>query len=175
MATPQVPAHVPKTIIVMGVSGCGKTLIGTMLAEKLGGLCEDADDFHSEANKDKMRAGTPLTDDDRWPWYAALRARIEERKACDGPYILACSALKAIYREKLQNGDLPQDFLFVHLKGRKEVIFERMSKRKDHYMPVSLLDSQFAILEESPDLLTVSLEQTPEEILAEILQQLEIR
>ena len=66
-------------------------------------------------------------------------------------------------------------FLFVHLKGRKEVIFERMSKRKDHYMPVSLLDSQFAILEESPDLLTVSLEQTPEEILAEILQQLEVR
>ncbi len=166
------PAPLPRTIIVMGVSGCGKTLIGTLLAERLGGICEDADDFHSVANKDKMRAGIPLTDEDRWPWYAALRARIEEMRGQTAVYVLACSALKNIYREKLRNGDAEEDFIFIHLKGSKEVIFSRMAKRQGHYMPVSLLDSQFAILEESQDLWTVSLEQSPESILAEILRRL---
>lgn len=165
-------APLPRTIIVMGVSGCGKTLIGNMLAERLGGICEDADDFHSIANKDKMRAGIPLTDEDRWPWYASLRARIEEMRSQTAIYILACSALKEIYREKLQKDDSAADFVFVHLKGSKEVIFSRMSKREGHYMPTSLLDSQFAILEESADLWTVSLEQTPEEIVAEVLKRL---
>ena len=162
----------PRTLIVMGVSGCGKTLIGNMLAERLGGLCEDADDFHSVANKAKMGAGIPLTDEDRWPWYAALRARILEMRAQTPLYILACSALKEIYREKLREGDTPGDFVFVHLKGPKEVIFSRMAKRRGHYMPVTLLDSQFAILEESPDLWNISLEQTPEEIVEDVLQRL---
>lgn len=162
----------PRTIIVMGVSGCGKTLIGNLLAEKLGGVCEDADDFHTEAAKDKMRAGTPLTDDDRWPWYAKLRARIEEMRSQTPVYLLSCSALKVIYREKLRANDAEGDLIFVHLKGPKEVIFARMAKRKGHYMPVSLLDSQFAILEDSPDLWAVSLEQTPEEIVAEVLKRL---
>lgn len=156
----------------MGVSGCGKTLIGNLLAERLGGVCEDADDFHSAANKDKMRAGIPLTDEDRWPWYAALRARIEEMRTQTPLYILACSALKAIYREKLRAGDSAQDMVFVHLKGPREVIFSRMSKREGHYMPVSLLDSQFAILEDSPDLLNVSLDQTPEAIVEEVVERL---
>ena len=166
------PSPLPRTLIVMGVSGCGKTLIGTLLAERLGGVCEDADDFHSVANKDKMRAGIPLTDEDRWPWYASLRARIEEMRGQTPVYVLACSALKAIYREKLRADDAEDELVFVHLKGPKEVIFARMAKRKGHYMPVSLLDSQFAILEESPDLWTVSLEQEPEAIVAEVLHRL---
>lgn len=172
MQTAASPAPLPRTVIVMGVSGCGKTLIGNMLADRLGGVCEDADDFHSEANKDKMRAGTPLTDEDRWPWYAALRARIEEMRGQTPVYILACSALKVIYREKLRADDADSELIFVHLKGSRDVIFSRMAKRKGHYMPVTLLDSQFAILEESPDLWTVSLEQEPEAIAAEILKRL---
>lgn len=164
----------PRTIIVMGVSGCGKTLIGNLLAEKLGGVCEDADDFHTEAAKDKMRAGTPLTDEDRWPWYTILRARIEEMREKTPVYLLACSALKEIYREKLRAGDAEGEIVFVHLKGPKEVIFARMAKRKGHYMPVTLLDSQFAILEESPDLWTVSLEQEPEAIVKEVLEKLQV-
>lgn len=166
-------SSLPRTIIVMGVSGCGKTLIGNLLAERLGGVCEDADDFHSAANKDKMRQGIPLTDEDRWPWYAALRARIEEMRSQTSLYLLACSALKEIYREKLRADDRPEELVFVHLKGPREVIFARMSKREGHYMPVSLLDSQFAILEESPDLMEVSLEQTPEAIVDEVLKRLD--
>lgn len=170
---PDSPAPaLPRTLVIMGVSGCGKTLIGNLLADRLGGICEDADDFHSEANKDKMRAGTPLTDEDRWPWYAALRARIEAMRQQTPLYVLACSALKAVYREKLRAGDSPQDLVFVHLKGSRDVIFARMSARKGHYMPASLLDSQFAILEETPDLCTVSLEQEPQAIVAEVLQKL---
>ncbi|HEY1084552.1 MAG TPA: gluconokinase [Prosthecobacter sp.] len=170
---PDSPAPaLPRTLVIMGVSGCGKTLIGNLLADRLGGICEDADDFHSEANKDKMRAGTPLTDEDRWPWYAALRARIEVMRQQTPLYVLACSALKAVYREKLRAGDSPQDLVFVHLKGSRDVIFARMSARKGHYMPASLLDSQFAILEETQDLCTVSLEQEPQAIVAEVLQKL---
>lgn len=162
----------PRTLIVMGVSGCGKTLIGNLLAARLGGICEDADDFHSAANKQKMGAGIPLTDEDRWPWYKALRARIEEMRGQTPLYILACSALKEIYRDKLRADDAESDMVFVHLKGPKEVIFSRMAKREGHYMPVTLLDSQFAILEESPELWNVSLEQTPEEIVEEVVKRL---
>jgi gluconokinase len=172
MLTPDSPAPLPRTLIVMGVSGCGKTLIANLLAERLGGVCEDADDFHSAANKQKMGAGIPLTDEDRWPWYAALRARIEEMRAETPLYILACSALKEIYREKLRANDEESEMVFIHLKGPKEVIFSRMAKREGHYMPVTLLDSQFAILEESADLWNVSLEQTPEEMVEEVARRL---
>src|ERR1700749_128571 len=96
---------VPQTLIVMGVAGCGKSLIGAMLAERFGGVFEDADDFHPASNKAKMSAGTPLTDEDRWPWYAILRARVEEMRRQTGHYVLACSALKQIYRDKLSDGE----------------------------------------------------------------------
>ncbi|TDU63220.1 gluconokinase [Prosthecobacter fusiformis] len=172
MVNPVSSTALPRTIIVMGVSGCGKTLIGNLLAERLGGVCEDADDFHSVANKEKMGAGIPLTDEDRWPWYATLRARIVEMREMTPLYLLACSALKEIYREKLRENDAEGVMIFVHLKGPKEVIFSRMAKRKGHYMPVTLLDSQFAILEESADLWNVSLEQTPEEIVEEVVRRL---
>jgi gluconokinase len=156
----------------MGVSGCGKSLIGSRLAEKLGAVFEDADDFHSEANKAKMRAGIPLTDEDRWPWYASLRARIEEMRTSTSIYVLACSALKQIYRAKLLADDSPDQLAFIFLEGSREVIFGRMAARQGHYMPTTLLDSQLAILEKSPDLLAIPLDQTPEQILAEISQRL---
>lgn len=161
-----------RTLIVMGVCGCGKSLIGSQIAERLGGVFEDADHFHSEANKTKMNQGIPLTDEDRWPWYATLRARIEEMRHKTPVYVLACSALKAVYREKLRAGDDAAALAFVHLKGSHELIFSRMYARKGHYMPVSLLDSQFAILEETPDLVTVSIEGTPEQITAAALSSL---
>jgi gluconokinase len=161
-----------RTIIVMGVCGCGKTLIGSKIAESLGGVFEDADHFHSAANKAKMNQGIPLTDEDRWPWYAALRSRIEEMRAQTPYYVLACSALKAVYREKLRAGDDASTLVFVHLHGSHELIFRRMSARKGHYMPVSLLDSQFAILEQTSDLIQVSIDGSPDEITAAALSQL---
>lgn len=162
----------PRTLIVMGVCGCGKSLIGARLAAALGGVFEDADDFHTDASKAKMRAGTPLTDDDRWPWFERLRARIEAMREQTPVYVLACSALKAVYRERLRAGDGPDDLVFLHLKGSRELIFGRMSARQGHYMPVSLLDSQLAILEETPDLWTVAIDRDPEAIAAEILDRL---
>src|SRR5690606_1908901 len=101
-----------------------------------------------------MRAGTPLTDDDRWPWFERLRSRIEVMRDLTPVYVLACSALKAVYRERLRAGDGPEDLVFLHLKGSRELIFGRMAARQGHYMPVSLLDSQLAILEETADLWT---------------------
>lgn len=172
MSSPAAPSPALRTIIVMGVCGCGKTLVGSQIAEKLGGVFEDADHFHSEANKTKMNQGIPLTDEDRWPWYATLRARIEEMRGKTPVYVLACSALKAVYREKLRAGDDAQTLAFVHLDGSRELIFARMSARQGHYMPVSLLDSQFAILEPTADLIRISIEGTPAEIVQDALTRL---
>ena len=165
------PSH-PRTLIIMGVCGCGKSLIGSMLATHFGGVFEDADDFHTEANKKKMNQSIPLTDEDRWPWMDVLRKRIEAKLGETNCYVLACSALKQIYRDRLRSGDSRDDLEFIYLKGSRELIGERMAARKGHYMPVSLLDSQFAILEEPSDAITVSVEGSPEEIVAEILKRL---
>jgi len=167
-------SHLPRTFILMGVCGCGKSLIGARLAARLGGVFEDSDHFHPPGNVEKMRAGIPLTDADRLPWYATLRARIVEMRGREGVYVLACSALKEMYRGWLRSTDSAEEIVFIHLKGTREVIHARMSLRKDHYMPVSLLDSQFAILEETPDLWAVPLEQTPEQIEMEILKLLAV-
>ena len=164
--------QLPRTLIIMGVCGCGKSLIGSRLAEIFDGVFEDADSFHSEANKTKMRSGIPLTDEDRWPWYTSLRTRIEEMRKSTPIYILACSALKQDYRAMLLAEDSPNQLAFIFLEGSREVIFSRMAARQGHYMPVTLLDSQLAILEKSPDLLAIPLDQTPEQILAEISQRL---
>lgn len=163
---------IPSTIILMGVCGCGKTRVGELLTQKIGGVFEDADNFHTEAAKDKMRSGTPLTDEDRWPWYARLRARIVEMRTVTPHYVLACSALKQVYRDRLRESDGAEQFVVVFLDGTFDLIHERMALRKDHYMPVSLLESQFAILERPADALRVSIDQTPEEIVADILSQL---
>ena len=159
----------PRTIIIMGVSGCGKTLIGKKIAAALGGIFEDADDFHSAANKAKMTASIPLTDEDRWPWMHTLRARIEEMRGCTTCYVLACSALKQSYRDIL-SGD---GTIFIYLKGTREVIASRLDARKGHYMPANLLDSQFSTLEEPQNAITIDVSSTPEQIVAKALQRLE--
>lgn len=164
--------NAPQTLILMGVCGCGKTLIGSMLAEKLGGVFEDADDFHPASNKAKMTAGTPLTDEDRWPWFLILRDRIEEMRGKVSCYVLACSALKQSYRDFLRDGDARDTLEFVYLKGSREVIGDRMAARKGHYMPTTLLDSQFAILEEPGDAIVMDVDQAPEEIAAQVLNHL---
>jgi gluconokinase len=165
---------VPHTIIIMGVSGSGKSLIGSMLAERLGGVFEDADDFHPASNKAKMSTGTPLTDEDRWPWYAILRQRILEMRGKTPCYLLACSALKGVYRDKLRGGDGPRDLVFVYLQGSRQLIGERIGARKGHFMPPTLLDSQFATLEEPvEDAIVVNVDGTPEEIVADVLGKLE--
>ena len=168
------PTSLPRTIILMGVCGCGKSLIGSLLAEKVGGIFEDADDFHPPENKAKMTAGTPLTDEDRWPWFRILRDRIDEMRAKTPVYLLACSALKKTYRDFLREGEPRQVLEFVFLQGSHELIGTRMAARKGHYMPTSLLDSQFAILEEPPseEALTISVEPTPEAIVEDVLANL---
>jgi gluconokinase len=165
--------HDLKTIILMGVSGCGKSLIGSLLAAKLEGVFEDGDDFHPPANKAKMSAGTPLNDDDRWPWYATLRQRIEDMRHLTPIYVQACSALKPIYRDKLRAHDAPETLRFVLLDGTQELIAARLAARKGHFMPPSLLASQFATLELTPDVVRVSIDQTPEQIVNDIIQKLE--
>ncbi len=162
-----------KTIIVMGVSGCGKSRIGSLLAAKLEGVFEDGDDFHPLSNKAKMSTGTPLTDDDRWPWYATLRQRIEDMRHLTPIYVLACSALKPIYRDKLRANDPDPTLRFVLLEGTHELIASRLAARKGHFMPPSLLESQLATLDPTPDVIRVSIDQTPEQIVSDILIKLE--
>lgn len=162
----------PRTIVVMGVSGCGKSLIGASLARQLGAVFEDADDFHPPSNKAKMSRGIPLTDEDRWPWYRILRDRILEMRNTGNSYVLACSALKESHRERLRGGDGAEDFRFVHLKGSRRLIGERIAARKDHFMPPALLDSQFAALEEPRDALVVDVAGDPGEMVAQIIRAL---
>jgi len=171
----QAPISLPqaaRTIVVMGVSGCGKSLVGAMLARRLGGLFEDADDFHPPSNKVKMSQGIPLADEDRWPWYCILRDRIQEMRKTVKTYVLACSALKEVHREMLRAGDSADVLLFVHLKGSRQLIGERIAARKGHFMPPTLLDSQFATLEEPRDAIVVDVGGEPAEIVAKIIRAL---
>lgn len=156
----------------MGVCGTGKTLIGQKLAQQLGGTFADADDFHTDATRQKMRSGIPLTDEDRWPWLQRLRQHILQQRAAGQLLVLACSALKQVYRERLSAGDGPALVAYVHLHGSAELIRSRMAARQGHYMPVSLLESQLAILETPADALRVDIDATPEAILQHILQGL---
>lgn len=161
----------PRVVIVMGVSGVGKSAVGRLLAGQLGAAFHDADDYHPPANVERMRAGVPLTDDQRAPWLAALRGLVEATLA--GPdgtgIVLACSALKRAYRERL-GGGLPGVRL-VHLDGEPELIRRRIAARRDHFMPASLLDSQWATLERpGPDEcpIIVDVAGSPEAIVAAI-------
>lgn len=154
--------------VVMGVSGSGKTRIGTLLAKRLNIEFLDADDYHSQANKDKMHAGTPLTDDDRWPWLRTLNGLLQQRldKGC----VLACSALKQSYRDVLLQG-IPQSRLdFILLEGSKSMIAQRM-KHRQHFMPASMLDSQIATLEVPADAIKVTNDRDPAAVVDEILQR----
>jgi gluconokinase len=129
-------------IVVMGVSGSGKSTVGAALAQRLRVPYADADDFHPEANVAKMTAGHALDDEDRWPWLAA----IGEWLAAHDAGVITCSALKRSYRDVLR--EHRPDVLFVHLHGDREVITRRQATRPGHFMPASLLDSQFATLEQ---------------------------
>ncbi|RAI41741.1 gluconokinase [Rhodoplanes roseus] len=156
-------------VVLMGVAGSGKTTIGLLLAERLGCGFSDADSFHPPANVEKMRAGIPLTDDDRWPWLHALRAAIEGWERAGVDHVVACSALKQAYRDVLAPQD---DATFVYLKGSAALIGPRLAARTGHYMNPKLLDSQFATLEEPDDAIVVDIAPTPPEIVADILCKL---
>ncbi|MCU0828948.1 MAG: gluconokinase [Tabrizicola sp.] len=131
-----------KRLVIMGVSGCGKSSVGEALSARLGIPYFDGDDLHSPEAVAKMRDGVPLTDDDRWPWLDRVAGVLRDR----APVIVGCSALKRAYRDRIRAG-AGGPVTFVHLAGDREVIAARMAARTGHYMPTSLLDSQFAALE----------------------------
>lgn len=157
-------------VILMGVSGSGKTTIGTMLADDLGWQFYDADDFHPPENIAKMQSGTALTDADREPWLDALRDHIEWLLSNRKHATIACSALKHSYRSRLRLH--PTRVRFVYLKGDYDLIVKRMQGREDHYMKAGMLKSQFETLEEPTSALTVSIDQTPQQIVAWIKEVL---
>jgi gluconokinase len=166
-ATPFVE-HRGVIVIVMGVSGCGKTTVGRALAGRLGCEFLDADDFHPPENVAKMRGGTPLTDADRAGWLARLRAEIEARLASGANAVLACSALRESYRARLRRPGEPVHL--AYLRGDFDTIAARLAARAGHYMPPSLLRSQFATLEEpGPEAIVVPVELPPEQAVARIL------
>jgi gluconokinase len=157
-------------IVLMGVSGTGKTEVGTRLARALGAEFVEGDDYHPPANVEKMRSGVPLDDADRQPWLATLSREIGTWLDAGKTVVLACSALKRRYRDILKAGRA--GVRFVHLKGPEALIRSRLDHRRGHYMPPSLLDSQFAALEEPTEAITVSIEGPPEAIVAEIMKKL---
>ena len=139
-------ASAPATIVVIaGVSSSGKSTVGQALADRLGARFLDADDFHPPAHVSKMARGVPLVDEDRWPWLARLNAELRQAAAGAEPVVLACSALKEVYRERLADG-VP-GLRMVLLTGSRELLAERAAARTHRYMPPSLLDSQLATLE----------------------------
>jgi gluconokinase len=162
-----------KVVIVMGVSGCGKSTVGALLASRLHWEFEDADWFHPAANVDKMHSGIPLTDEDRWPWLAAVAAWIDKTRRSGGHDVIACSALKRRYRDVLI-GDRA-DVRLVYLKGDEALIARRIATRHEHFMPPTLLHSQFEALEEpgsDENPIVVSIEPRPREITEQIISAL---
>ena len=163
----------PQALILMGVSGSGKTAVGELLSQKLGWPFFDGDDFHPKENVEKMAAGIPLDDDDRIPWLMNLHDLIADHLAERKSLLLACSALKQSYRDLLLEGN--PNTLFIHLKGDFGLIMSRMQARSGHYMKPEMLYSQFETLEEPTDALTVDIEQNLDRITEEIITQLHLR
>jgi gluconokinase len=161
-------------LVVMGVAGTGKSTVAGLLAERLNWEFQEGDALHPPANVAKMSSGTPLTDEDRWPWLDAIATWIKEKSRRGEPGILTCSALKRSYRDRLRGPNV----IFVFLNGSREVITARMASRADHFMPPALLDSQFAALEPptaDENVLEINLAATPAEEVAEVLRALEGR
>jgi gluconokinase len=159
-------------VIIFGVSGVGKTTIGELLARQLGQHFYEADDFHSQANIEKMHRGIPLTDEDRWPWLERLRELIERSVAANESAVLACSALKRAYRECLR---VNNQVKFVFLRGDYALVEEQVRRRHGHFVNPALLQSQFDDLEEpkpDEDTLTIELGRTPRELVDEIKAKL---
>jgi gluconokinase len=163
----------PCALVVMGVSGSGKTTIADRLAHRLGWTFEDGDRFHPASNVAKMSAGHPLTDEDRWPWLQAIADEIDRVGAAGEHAVIACSALKRAYRDILVHGR--SDVRIVYLEGTQELIAKRLAQRKGHFMPSGLLASQFKTLEppgpeENP--VTVSIDASVDAIVDDIIRQL---
>lgn len=159
-------------VVIMGVAGCGKSSVGEALAQRLDIPYRDGDDLHTPQAVEKMRQGIPLTDDDRWPWLD----RVAQVLATEAPILVGCSALKRVYRDRIGAG-AGGPVTFVHLSGSRDLIASRMAARTGHYMPTSLLDSQFAALEPpGPDeAITVDIDHTLPAITDAILTALEAR
>jgi gluconokinase len=167
------PDKTPCALVVMGVSGSGKSTIADKLAERLGWSYEDGDKFHPANNVAKMSAGHPLTDEDRWPWLQAIAEEIDRVCESSRHVVIACSALKRAYRDVLVHGR--SDVRIVYLEGSQELIASRMAARKHHFMPPGLLDSQFKTLEpptpdENP--VTVSVDARVDTIVGDIVGEL---
>jgi gluconokinase len=163
----------PCALIVMGVSGSGKTTIGERLAARMSWRYEDADTFHPASNVAKMSAGQPLTDEDRWPWLKAIAAEIDRACTAGERLVIGCSALRRVYRDVLVHGR--DDVRFVYLEGTQTLIADRLGQRKGHFMPPGLLASQFQTLEPpTPDerAMTVSIDAQAEVIVDRIISQL---
>ena len=156
----------------MGVTGCGKTTVGAMLAGACGWDFRDADDFHPAANVAKMKNGAPLTDEDRWPWLARLNTFLLDSERQGKSLVLACSALKQVYRDRLARGCTATRFVF--LDGDVELIRARLLARRGHYMNPKLLASQFAILERPEDALRLDIAESPAELMRSIRERLEV-
>ncbi len=160
----------PALILLTGVAGSGKSTVGRLLAAALGWTYHEADDFHSAANKAKMAGGQPLTDADRAPWLAAIRAAMDASVSAGQPAVFTCSALKAGYRHVLLDG-LPGARL-VYLAGDRDLLLARLQGRSGHYMKPAMLDSQLAALEPPAGGLTLDIRQPPDALVAEIRRQL---
>jgi len=175
MPQENVPAA-PQAVIVMGVSGCGKSSVGEALASHLGLPFIEGDGLHPESNVAKMAAGTPLTDEDRWPWLSVIGERMADALSRGEGIVVSCSALKTIYRDHLRaatGGRLS----FVYLEGSRDLLGRRMGARSGHFMPLGLLDSQLATLEVptgEPGMVTVTIDQPVEGIVADALKGLAV-
>jgi carbohydrate kinase (thermoresistant glucokinase family) len=171
-------SNATRNIVVMGVSGCGKSTVASQLTIALKNVIAprisdwqfyDADDFHPPANVEKMRRAEPLNDEDREPWLHNLNRAIKERDTVNKGTVLACSALKEKYRTRLKQG-LP-NMVFIHLQGSFDLIAQRMANRSNHYMPTALLKSQFETLEVPNDAVTFNIETPINEIIHALIQQ----
>ena len=162
----------PQAVILMGVSGSGKTAVGIRLADELGWPFYDGDDFHPRENVEKMSNGIPLDDEDRTQWLAALHEMIVKHLTQDQSMLMACSALKQKYRDQLAGGNTGT--VFVYLKGDFDLIFERMRVRSGHYMKAEMLRSQFDALEEPNDALHVDVNQSLDVIVDQIITELRL-
>jgi gluconokinase len=158
-------------VVLMGVSGSGKTTVGTLLATQLGWTFIDADDYHPAANIEKMHRGIPLNDEDRRPWLDALRQRIDTACAKGENVVVACSALKHAYQDYLER-DEPTCVHYVYLEGSEELIRQRLAGRKGHFMNPNLLHSQFETLEPPENAARVNVAPPPEVIVGEIVRKL---